>query len=558
MERFANNYRLVYIYASALEETGAAGLAAERFADLLGFDQEIPGRKPFSAGRSQNPHSRRWIGDMPPKTLEYLRLMNETRTVYQHRQLNRYGSRSGFAVTNLRLPADVEAVRLYALLHLLELRRMGLDDEEITTVDELARAHGVTNLGMLSELLPTLQSRYQVDHSLIEENPHDQDLLALWVLLTINGRHQYMDPALLKHAVDTFQESYPKLALIAGLRGSTSDESLVPPTLELLEKVDAPGAYLFQAIVQFLNNPLESESQISAKLTTQMTAWYPKVSQSPGYVGAQMYSLIIHRLAQREDPTAFLKFLDDEVARYRKGRNSVPSHTYYQSLLRSSRQQPKSFMQPLEFPPTQLAGFPPQVLGLLASASNRSSRQAFMFTQITRSGTSGRLVDLTDNVTLESLSQVKDPILRLLLANRLDKKELVEELLQSMLDAETPNINTYLLAAAHTQSQGRPLETIRILENARTLPMERATRKSVDAAIVAAALDSQNLEEKHKEIAHKAARRLSKATLQPTERQLLIPALATSRTGAGGRETRGTAGQVWKLSEWAPCLPSTG
>ena len=57
--------------------------------------------------------------------------------------------------------------------------------------------------------------------------------------------------------------------------------------------------------------------------------------------------------------------------------------------------------------------------------------------------------------------------------------------------------------------------------------MSRATRKQIDAAMVASSLEIEAISDEQKSVAVGAALRLRAAKLNPAERQTLIPALAS-------------------------------
>ena len=67
-------------------------------------------------------------------------------------------------------------------------------------------------------------------------------------------------------------------------------------------------------------------------------------------------------------------------------------------------------------------------------------------------------------LTADALNKIKDPVLKLLLANKSDQTELVEAGIKELIEAEQPTIDAFLLAASHAQSQSKPADALQLLE----------------------------------------------------------------------------------------------
>ena len=531
MDRFSDNYRLRYIYACALEESGEAVEAAEQFARLLECDQEIKGRKSLASSSRGYMIPPQYLQEMqrmlPNDALEYYTLMMQARTVYSHRQ-NR-SARQRYGRTNLQVPSSLDALRPFALAHLVELGRTGLSEEEFAAQKRHVEKLGLANLDIVQRLLPSFRTSYRVDDALVEDFPDNEAILALWAMLSLNSNASVTNPELAKKVFETFRESHPELAVVVGMRAATVDDAFVEPTLQLIPKITQPSTVVMSAVMQAARTQGSIETnELNRALSKQLITWYPTVAQHTqqgAYQSIQLFQMIAAQLAQEEDPSAYLKFLDDEVARSRSG--SIPAHNLYRNIV--GRQRNASLIQPLSFPPMELPGYPFQVLIQTVGPDTPNSAQ-LMSLQMSFAG--GRNL-ASSNVTLESLQQVKDPVLRLLFSYKLGEAEKVEHQLKELLTVEPPRIEYYLLASAYEQQQERHARALDLLGTCRHLPMRRSLRKQVDAAIVDSALKLDELDDSQKRLAVDAALRLRVANLQANERQSLISGAGIVGLGQG-------------------------
>lgn len=536
MERYPDNYRLAYQYATALEETDQARAAVDAFLHMMEMDKEIPGRKQAASGRQVLPSN--YISQMqaimPREAVEYFMLMYQSRNVYRYRQTRRRPSVSAsFFSTNLEMPGRVEDVRTYALTHLLELCRVGLDEDELAATTDAARARGVANLELLRRLFPSLQSRYQVDDALLEDYPEDKSLMALWVVTMMNSGRGTSADDVPKKAMELFKDSYPQLAAMAGVYASRTDEDLIEPTLQLLSKIEQPSIYLMQSISQMLmNRQTAIPEKMAAGLTEQLVRWYPRVQQSIGYQGMMIFQMIAAKMQSDEDPANYFAFLEDEIARHRSGAGNNAQMARYFPTRRG-----QMLLQPLAFPPHHLPNMPPQVMAMVVQSNNRSP---FSFVG------PNAAPPVDDEVYAQHLTKIKDPILRVLFAAKVGKDEIVDAEMKKLVDEEHPTLDAFVLSAAYAQHQDRPEDALRLLEKSRHLPMTRETRKFIDAQILAAANGLDKRSDEQLEVGQKAALRLRAATLQGNERVELISAM----------EDLGMKQEAEKLEQQQPTVAS--
>ncbi len=542
IERFPNNYRLAYMYASALEETDSLSLAVDQFLNLLDHRQELPNRK---TALNLNAYSQNYLGQLqgvvPPKTLEYMSLTFQTRSVYLHRQR---GYRGGYSQTgSLQMPPDVDSARQYALMHLMEIGRIGLDEAEVESLDQRAKAKGVSDLALLRRMFPSMQNP-QIAPSIFEDFPDDEAMLGLWAMT--GAQRGNPNEELAKKVIETFKDKYPQLAIFTGMTAMRTNPEFRKTVFPLLEKVEKPTDFLISGLMQGLmqrggmpsslvgagdsEEDDGEDAKMRESLTKQLLRWYPEVQKRANYQGPQLFSIIVTQLKQQKNEDAFLNFLDEEVARSRGTSKGNIASPYSRYLAMSGRGGMSTLLTPLQFPPLTLSGFPSHVLAQTYSLNGNQSTNPQIQIAMQMAFAPGGMQpgqEQEEFVKPASLKKIKDPTLRLLFASKLDQIDEVKQGLQQLLNAELPTVEGYLLAAGYAQSNEKPDEALKLLEKGRHLPMNRETRKQVDAAMVASALEIDKLSDEQKRIAVDAALRLRAAKLQPNDRQALIPALAS-------------------------------
>ncbi len=498
------DYRLRYLLGVACEEAGREKDAATHFLALLGDYEELPDVAKKNAQQiALNSHFDELAKMAPRDAVELLQASQYRYQAYMHQQ-NRgmnmaYSLSSGGPQAKIQLPMRVEQLRTYAIPHLVTIAKVQ-DEDGAAEIARGMKQHGVKGVELLLRLDLNQGDIMSELPAVLEDNPDDEAALALAVLNQFGRRNPQLDPFAPKVA-ERFEKSYPQLALLgafqAGLAkedelGAEGDDEKVKEAanlhfdlaLKLAESIDQPNAMTVMSIALALSgqNGNQQSAVMREKYHQQFSKllidWYPAVQKSNQY-GSWAFIYVVGALARGDDPTAYIAFMEDELDRSRKKGtvNRGPSQFSY-----SPNQ--ATLLAPLAFPPQQLADFPSELLVVLQTPDANNPYSSL---------TSRANVDQFDAEKAKPLiKKVRDPILRLLLANRFEQKELTDSILKELLESKQPRLDAYLLAAGKASSEEDHLRAAELLNKARYLPMQRDLRAQVDAAIVAAVIAAKD------------------------------------------------------------------
>ncbi len=538
VEQFADHYQIGYLHAVALEENGEPELAASAFAALLENTTEISAAPvPSSPNVLRQSASQRSYQEMvlaiAPKSLVPLMGMNmNARFAYQHRHhRSGYGSFGGMAMQQslVQLPANLKALYDYALTHLTTLgRQLEEDDWEATKEIIKERFPGIEDFILDTD--PNSMSGRQIAF-LLEDYPDNEALLAMAIIQS--SYEPILDVERLPKAVEKFREDHPQLAFLASLSAlrfadaeSEAGETSAKTAFELLEKIEDPSYFVINALLAGLSvnrgaptfDISEEQRQV---LTEKMIEWYGALEENSPYRN-QLFPGVAMALGQRTDLSSFVKFLDDAMEE--TAMKSRQGAIFFGSIYgRSNR---GTLLQAFAFPPQALPGVPPQVVGMLGSARNNHY---------------ARQMNLDVERLKEAVDHTDSELLKLLVQIRIDSEsdETVKQM-EGMLEAEEPNLDTYILAAAHAGVvKAEPAKAVGILKRAKYLPMTRGLRQKLDASIVAWTLETTEPDEATLTEGRDAALRLRRGTLSLQQRQELV----------GAMEQLGMSGEAEKLEK---------
>jgi tetratricopeptide (TPR) repeat protein len=508
------DYKLHYQYALALEEGGRDKDAMEAFIDLLGLKTEIPGNKAktlqFSWKRQGLDTNIQQI--LPADAIELLRLSQYHASAYQHqRQRMSFGRRRavGPASTALNcvLPPTIEDLQAFALCHILTLAGNLGDQGRAQVRSDLYRS-GVANSGMLMKISALgITDFHRAIDELAPHYPEDRAIQAAWIMNRIEGLGCTIQEA--KRVFDMFEKTHPRLAVTIGLRCYGRDRAaaqLFTKSLKMLQAIPDPGYYEVMSIAYILRN-----EQSYAKLTRaqrsvldrHLIAWYGKLKNNvPNRV--RLFNYVATLLVQRADLSAYVRFLDDEIARHQSPASSVRSYQSAQPMIWH-----------LACPPGMLPDFPDHVV-------SRVQGNSFHFVFF---GSFSRETTFDSGKLGKYLDQAKDPILRILIALTSGQYTRAESMIKLLLKKDPTCLAAYMLGAGLAADQGKPLEAIALLDRARSLPMSPHYLRLIDGALVASAMElDQATHSQHVDIGKKAAIRLLSQRITPQQREELLVA----------------------------------
>lgn len=559
------DYRLRYLLAVALEESDQTDAAIEQFFQLVDGQEELPTHK--QAPRTGLPSASSYFDMMrkmmPAQTAELVQLSQYRYTAYAHRQQRggvtfRMTVGGPVARSAVQLPGNVDMVRPLALAHLVMIVDT-LDDDQRQDVCRVLESHGIEHAEAWSRMDPMRGNTGGALAEILDEDPDNETALAMTVLQGINMR----DATLAAHcarAVEVFRESRPQLALLAAIQAgvqepdesvdgeaadgeaSASDNKYLDEALQIAGTLDSPNPIVVMGITSALGGMPGRSSRPTIgepyreKFSRLVVDWYPKLNGSPW--GNYAFYMVMMSLSRNDDPTAYVKFLDDEVSRSRVG-GGVNRRQTSMPFNRGNR---AGMLAPLEFPPP-LADFPAHVLAVFSRDANSNPYGVAI-------AAPGDEEDAAEKIK-PALDRVKSPILRILLAQRAGLDEQVDAAIGKLLAAKSPSLNAYLLAASRASERDDHAQVVRLLQKARYLPMNRDMRRQVDAAIVASVLAlkdaAKDADDELVDAGRQASLRLRRARLAPEQRAELVDAM----------ESLGLAKEAKKLDQLAAASSSS-
>lgn len=479
VSQFPDDYRLRYLQAIALEEEDRTSEAIDGFMEMLRIDKEISTPYPNAP---RTPWAGYSLSDLlPQESMDYMEFGWLTQQAYSHRQQRgRYVSAyRGLPQAGITMPQDLKAARKYALSHVITMAQ-SMDEEEVDDLSASAKDHGVDNFKLLMELGSSRSQRPEQLLELVEEYPEDEGLMALYLLMTIQGSPD-PDGSFTVKGFEMFKETRPQLAMIAAVQAGTAGKDHLPvmkKALKTAAEIDNPNLFMLMSVASALGGGFTGNggvddsfpADLKTQLEKQLVDWYPKMSRR-GPQTDMVFYVVVNTLASAKDPALYLKFLEDEVGRWRNsGRKSSGQGMgiWYGGN--------EVFFQAIGFPPDKLSDFPPHVRVVI---SNPEQSYYGQFQPPT----------WEPEEIVKNLKAVKDPTLKILLALAWEQDELAKQTLESMLNAEQPSLDAYILAAGKATADEDFKSAAELLDKSRYLPMTRDMRKRVDAALVEMAVE---------------------------------------------------------------------
>ena len=526
LEKFPGNYRLLYLHCICMEEAGREMEAARAFARITRINQELPNhqKSPTTSLQSvRNPYQDELRKLLPAAAFDLINIVQHQYQAYSYRNNSRTWSSGGYVAAGMvSLPPDLESAHFAALGHLMTIGGQLSEQERQELATDLKLA-GFKDAELYLDLdIQVLnQGRFG---SILESHPDNETIRALAILYAQN--QVSLEVAELDRLCRSFEKTRPQLAASGALSAVLlqSDEELVATLLEWgVEKtleIKNPGYFLANAIIRCLNQSKETEiltAEIRSKLGEHLLEIYEQSGRN-GPWRANLFSSVAATLANEEDYTPLIAFLDSEIDHYhqslKEGKSTNPGANLHLMGRWNNRSQ---ILKPLVFPNVTLEKFPPYIAGTL---QNRNNNNMFF----------GRI--RFDHEQLQAtLDSVRSPYLKLFLATICEADDVVKNIVASLVRGKEPDLDAYLMNAAYTATVGEDLQgAVKLLQKAQFLPMTRELRKNIDGSLVAWVLEELETHEA-KEIAElveagkAAALRLRRVRLEPNQRTELAGAL---------------------------------
>jgi tetratricopeptide (TPR) repeat protein len=539
VERMPADYRLRYFRAMALNEDGKRTEAVDEFLQIALSKEELPeALKKRSADAARTAATMaRYLKLYPPGTRQ---LMDITQSGYSALQLayrRQYRSSSVSGTSNyIPLPQTVEQARTFALVHLVVLLREA-KPEVRARVSQTLRDGGVEHADSLLALEQHPQSSYMltISEDSLRARPNDEALHGLWIMTAARGEQVVLDPALCRRTYELFKEKFPRVALAAVHYSLRSDlKGGLAMLEETVGKLETAGvvseedlgmsAYYLSMMLgggQRINmdTRIDSIPEPLRKRICQILLKAGKV-QSDGLMPYVSYAA--NGLRAEGDWEQYVKFWDEYFAAFHKADPAQRKTMTAPPRVYTSLNNVPALLGPLEFPPV-CAAMPT----LFAMSMRYQDPMNTHIESYRRAGPEAEYEPVA-----KFLGNIKDPVLRMVLAYKSSQSARAEAELTKLLASPQVGTDELLLAASFYSSSGQHARAVEYLLRCATSRMEAAQRSAVDAALVH---EVTNLSEPQRKAlggeslvaAQQAVRRLRTSRLPAEQQQELVNALTT-------------------------------
>ncbi|HEX2748483.1 MAG TPA: tetratricopeptide repeat protein, partial [Verrucomicrobiales bacterium] len=532
--KFPADYRLAYLHAVALEESGELPSALAAFNRLISLKDEMPSVRPAAsatpasagaaASLSRSSMMTSVITRLLPELKDFQRTGQSINLGYGYRRNQRSGFsylRSGAgAGSPVTLPPTVDDVKIFVLPHLKELTA---DDERARAGTAAAlEAAGMRDADVYLEMAPSRDGRSRVDPPDLYAKYPDRLTLQLIMAAGAIAGNRVERPVMAELAAK-LRTSRPQVANLVAMSLTGSDDpehiklatSATKEMVALAETDTSARMAIVTLVLPRLMSQVRRDAAAGAKVSYQgmeslyprLSQWYAEMDQADRARPATFYVLVSH-LLQKKDFAALFKLLDDEVASGTPGPALQPGRLYRTSATPA---------QPLGFPQTG-EDFSPIVVSVLDLSPNSYSP------------VKGQLILTTDELR-PLLPAVKSPALRMLLAVKSQDAGLQSDAAAALTALPNPTFTEGLLLAGRLEKDKRYEEAAEVLKKA-ARPLSPQGQQIMDGALVFWGLsrmegNSEKAPEKSPLIkaAREAALRLRTAVVEPESREKLASAL---------------------------------
>ncbi|HEX2746653.1 MAG TPA: hypothetical protein VHM91_01540, partial [Verrucomicrobiales bacterium] len=545
--KFPADYRLAYLLAVSLEESGDSAGALAAFRRLTAMKDELP-------GGPVRPHGPPPATSSTPANLTALRISTpaialtlQTREAvirlspeldvfrqaaplflqaYKYKRI-RGGLfstvRSAAGSTAVPLPGSIEEVTFLALPH---LNALSLDNGETRSaiIADLLAA-GVPNADLLLETGNATTLGIVKTTELYQQNPGRPVLQVLLAASIIQSRQG--DPPVIVELAGKLRTSRPDLAgmlimTLASRENHAFADLCFDAVREALARIESdPSSRL--AVISLLAGSAQTSSgemqtlrlnpRLEALLYPQMTVLY-RSTEPNDPLRSTLFPAIQTRYVEKKDYAKLVELLEIEMAR---GNTSQPS-----PVVRTSAS--RNLIAGVKFPSVG-TDLPQAVASSVVAGPD----------YLTSSGSVSRYtvkrVRPSPDEIRALLPPVKDPVLRVLLAWTTGDKEMTATHMAALKSAGKLSFTGALLLAGWLEEEGRSGEVMEVLKRV-PQPLAPVDQLRVDGYLTFRALESvragkSNGDERPAvvEAGQEAARRMQKANLSVLERKSLAAAL---------------------------------
>ncbi|VGO14984.1 hypothetical protein PDESU_03564 [Pontiella desulfatans] len=487
---FPNDYRIPFLYAVALEETGQPKGAAEIFMRLMAVNTERPGiskRTPQSASNAWFPT------EELPAISRFIQIVQSEHTVYAYRNPRFRSNRPSSPE-----PQSLEQLETYLVSHLKSLRPQ-LDESGREAIRLAMLQAEVPYVDMIMEdNLENIYVNSQWWKQMLEKHPADAELAYFAAVLAVQLRTHGMgftfNEDQRRHLYELLEEDHPDGALFAVLMGDKIDDELFAKIPALLDRCAEDGKNqraIASVLEQMAANNLLNDSSDEIKAAFARYARKLPDDQSEGrihiYVALKDYDALVKELVA----------LDDSKA---------PARNRYSGF--GAGYGNRGYIVPLSFPPQ----------GVLDSRLQSFGEQM-------------------DMEMIKAFKTIGDPVVRLALLNEvLEEKELAAIVAEIEASGKSGFKTSVLLGSWYAVRQDSP-KALAHLIRARHSAASAAARKRIDGAMLDCALVLDEMTDDQRRELKAAVLRLSSGHVGQQDATVLVEL----RKQLGMREQKVTA-----------------
>ncbi len=545
VKKHPDDYRLRYQLAVALFDTSELDAAMAEFLQVAIATRELPEvlkNPPLRTSAASEEYYNRMRRTSPPGLVEVMRVVRHVYDVTQHRRNMRQSSSS----SGVKLPSDVEQARAYAVLNLLFLVEDNGGEKRGKIVDWLQQ-HGRTECIPVMYLETNTRASWSVSMPEDVLAAHPDDLLMHALNLSLQGGFEQsgMSVETGKRTYHLLREKYPMLAFQAAAVVARQDLSegsaLLHEALDRMSRLpelepelpDYIGATLGVSsnIDRSRSAEVDFPEDIKRKIVDLMIrSMENQTLVRNGYLNTNpIEASNVYRLNKRWD--AYVALWERII---KQARTEGPATRKAMSL--ASYQTSTGLLKPIPFPVSDSL---PDMFSLMMRYVDPFNPQVGSYYRAGPEEDFAGVVPFLDKIT--------EPDLRLALAHKADRKDLVKAELETRLAKPQPTADDLLLAAGHASLSEEPARAAELLVRLSALPLEAVRRAQVDAAIVDAVMQLQPIPAPLLEPARQAARRLRSPKLDGRQRTEL----------AGVFEKFGLKEEAEQWNRLAALLPTT-
>lgn len=527
VEKHPDDYRLRYVRGIASFQNGDNSGAIADFLHVAAAREEVQDvlKRPTPKINSQWEASyyARIEKTSPPGAVSIYRM---TRSLYEATQYRMRRQYSGMSGSGVRVPANVESARTYALANLMLLNAEESPEGKARIAAALEAA-GTEQVTVLMSFEPSEQAAWNmtVPEEALAAHPDNALLHMFWV--DFNGGNEQLLPVdQCQRAFDLLKEKYPVAAFRAAAAGVKTDPQAALPMLEqglaLVEKVQDPTSNLIHLLAQLLGGGQNSAQNTPAPDLPEtvrkniLSVMLQHVLHAPpAKANSYDFSILYAANACRAQGEweAYVQLWNENLKALKAAdpatRKQLMSWSY------GGSQNQKLLLRPLPFPSSD------SLPGLFVHMMQYSDPFNPHIDSYARSGPEDDYEGI-----VPFLDRVEDPSMRLALAYKASQSKRLEDELKTRASREDASLNDLLMAASYAGAMDDLRSAATFLHRLQSFPLDATRRAEVDAALVHAVTSLKEKPPGLLEAGQQAARRLRSARLDARQREDLAGAFA--------------------------------